>query len=69
MIYTAIALPLRLSFIDDAKLGWEIADYIVDFLFFVDIIVNFMSAYFDSEDNLIFSRRVRVLRLLFSSPW
>ena len=58
MMYVAILIPLRLSFIDDSAVGWEITDWIVSGLFFIDIFVNAASAYFDSNDNLITDKKV-----------
>ena len=38
-------MPFRIAFIDYETLALSTLDWIVDFLFFVDILVNFFSAY------------------------
>ena len=45
LIYTATFTPYRTAFIEEGGLALLIIDYIVDALFFIDIIMNFVSAY------------------------
>ena len=45
LIYTATFTPYRTAFIEDGGTALLIIDYIVDFLFLIDIIMNFISAY------------------------
>ncbi len=63
-MYTTIITPYRISFVDEDPLGWIIVDSLVDLVFFVDIIINFLSAYYNSEDNLIFDRKKIALNYL-----
>lgn len=44
---------MKFSFIDDTYEYWDMFDILLDFLFGVDIILNFFSCYFDDDDNLI----------------
>ena len=53
LLYTFIITPYRLAFVEEDDLYWIMISAFVDFLFFVDIILTFFSAYFDCEDNLI----------------
>ena len=56
--YTCVVTPYRIAFIlDDNFIAWQIIDYVIDSLFAFDIIVNFFSAYFDYNDNLITSHK------------
>ena len=55
LIYTAIVLPLRISFIDD-NIQWRISDIIFDTYFMLDIVVNFFSAYEDDYGIIIYKR-------------
>lgn len=44
LLYTATFTPYRTAFIEEGGLALLIIDYVVDFLFFLDILVNFISA-------------------------
>jgi hypothetical protein len=56
LLYTAVFTPYIVAFnSDDTTLA--IFDYCSNGLFFVDIIVNFFTAYFDRHDNLIVRHR------------
>lgn len=53
IIFAVIFSPYRVAFFnnsDDAWMGIEIA---LDLIFLVDLIFNFITAYFDNEENLI----------------
>ena len=43
LLYTAIFVPFRIAFIKDDSLGMQIFEAMIDVLFGIDIIVNFMS--------------------------
>ena len=49
LLYTAIYMPYRIAFIDDESSGQIAIDWCVDALFFLDIIINFFSAYEESD--------------------
>ncbi len=49
--------PFRISFINEERLGWIICDLIVDLFFLVDIALNFFSAIYDEDDNLLIERK------------
>lgn len=57
-MYAAIILPYKIAFINDEIYEWDIFDNCIDSLFLLDVIINFVSAYYDDEDNLITNRRV-----------
>ena len=67
LIYTALYVPYKLSFIPQGtKLPfWDFCDNIVDFLFFCDLFVNFLSAYenrdgtFETRPKLIAKKYIR----------
>jgi hypothetical protein len=52
LLYTASFVPYRTSFVEDAPPGLVAWEWIVDALFIVDIIINFISAYENSDKNL-----------------
>lgn len=47
-------MPFNIAFIslDEASV-WFVIDTIIDFAFMFDILVNFLSAYYDDEGNLV----------------
>lgn len=64
LLYTATVTIFRITFIDDESTTWLVIDHIVDGLFFIDIIVNCFSAYYDSEMNLVTAHRRIVVNYL-----
>lgn len=56
LIYTATIMPFSLAFIDSKPYdAWFVFDLVIDFLFFMDVFVNCITAYYDSEGQLITS--------------
>lgn len=49
--------PLRVAFIDTPSLAWQIVEFVVDGIFFLDILFSFLSAFYNSLDILIYSKR------------
>ena len=52
LLYTAIWAPYKIAFIDDTSDFEFVFDIIVDSLFFIDVILSFISAYEDKEKNI-----------------
>jgi len=52
LIYTATVVPYRTAFLDSASEGYKLFEYCVDALFFLDLIVNFVSAYEDKDKRI-----------------
>ncbi len=48
LMYTAIIMPYKVSFISDPIYGWTIFDTVIDFLFLSDLVINLNTPYFDS---------------------
>ena len=57
LLFSAIVTPFRIAFYDYDSIEWLVLDLIVDIFFAFDIICNFITAYFDSEENLIIDRK------------
>ena len=50
-------MPFRLAFIDiEIWSTWFLVELVVNILFFIDFVVNCISAYYDSEGTLITNR-------------
>lgn len=50
LVTVGLFTPFRVCFVESESLEWIIIDYIYDFIFLVDICVNFISSYID-DDN------------------
>lgn len=50
LLYTATMTPYLTAFVDEEGALLQVTGYVVDSLFFADIIVNFFSSYADSEE-------------------
>ena len=53
LIYTATFVPYRTAFLDEVSSGLIFFEYIVDSLFFIDILVNFASGYDIPEFGIV----------------
>jgi hypothetical protein len=58
LFYSILITPFRIAFTDYDPLGWLLLDCFVDLIFAADIVINFYTAYFDFDDNLITDRRI-----------
>ncbi|KAL4438790.1 hypothetical protein ABPG74_013463 [Tetrahymena malaccensis] len=66
VFYSATILPYRIAFQDDIPYGWDIFDYVIDGLFWIDLVINMFSTYYDDDNQLVKSRKVVVLNYLKS---
>lgn len=59
LLWTCIATPARIAFDDGdtVEVGWETVKWIVDFLFLIDIVINFNTAYQDDDFKTIEDRK------------
>lgn len=67
LLYTATYIPFKTAFIEDSSSLVSTIEFSIDSLFFVDLVVNFVSAYETSDRNIEF----RFSRIAFSyiSTW
>lgn len=56
MLYTATVMPYRIAFENDISLGWEIADYFTDSLFWIDMLINMFTAFYNEDGVLVKTR-------------
>ena len=66
LIWTALYIPYRLAFIDDASLPIFIMECIMDGIFLIDIVFNFFTAFYDNDTILITDRRIIAAKYLKS---
>lgn len=52
LVYTATYMPYKICFIDEPSQSSEIVDTVVDVLFAIDIIINFISAVELADGNI-----------------
>ena len=57
LVYTATYMVFKTCFIDEETTVGLAVDYTIDFLFLIDIFVNFLSAEEDNDGNLIHNQR------------
>lgn len=51
LILTAIVTPVRVCFIDDSDFdSWYPVDLFFDIYFIIDILINFLSAFYNSSN-------------------
>jgi hypothetical protein len=67
LLYTATYVPYRVAFVDgDSSFGYGIFEDMVDALFFIDIIVNFISA-IENPDGTIETRMSHIVKSYIKS--
>ena len=64
LIFTCISTPFRIAFIEKDELPWQIVNYTIDSLFFIDIVFIFNSAYTDDDFKVINDRKKIALEYL-----
>ena len=62
LIWTAVYLPYRLAYIDDASLPIFIMECIMDGLFLIDVALNFLTAFYNDSNILITDKKVIGMR-------
>jgi uncharacterized membrane protein len=67
LIYTATFLPIRTAFIEEDPPGLFEAEIIIDVLFFMDVFINFCSAYIDKNTGFIEARFKNIGKSYLSS--
>jgi len=67
LIYTGTYVPYKVAYSSGEKSFTDDMEMLIDFLFFLDIIVNFISAYEDKERNLEF--RLHKIALTYVTSW
>jgi hypothetical protein len=63
ILITCVYAPYTLAFMDDVPLGITILDSLINLLFLVDILMNFVSAYEDKQMNMVTSHKVSIITL------
>jgi hypothetical protein len=66
LIYTASVTPFRIAFFQIDTIQWVIIDLFVDGIFALDLIFNFLFAFFDDDYNLITDKATIAKKYLFS---
>lgn len=74
ILYSVIIVPYRIGF-DDTPRPWSLLDWsdiLIDFLFFLDIILTFRTAYVDNQGTLVVDPkkiRANYIRGMFVPDW
>ena len=57
LLYATTITPFRIAFYEYDSIPWLAVDGFVDFLFLIDLILNFFFAFYDDDEELIYDRR------------
>ena len=67
LLISCVITPLRIAFGESEEpIGWEVTNWTIDSLFFIDIFVVFNSAYYDEDYVIIESRKVIAKSYIYS---
>ncbi|CDW88827.1 cation channel family protein [Stylonychia lemnae] len=66
LLYTCIQCPYSIAFLDPTDHDWRIINAIVDSIFLMDIIINFISPFYDKEFELVDDQSVIAKKYLCS---
>lgn len=61
LLYTATYVPFKTAFVEESPTLVNNIEFAIDSLFFIDILVNFLSAYETNDKNVEF----RLMRISF----
>ena len=64
ILYSAIVTPYEIAFLDNTNISWF--DILIDIVLAIDVVLNFFTAYTDSEENLIRNHKKIIIRYLKS---
>lgn len=65
IVYNVIWIPLEVCQMATASQLHAQVDFVLDFLFYIDILINFRTAFFDAENALCLDSKVIAKRYLF----
>jgi Ion transport protein len=57
LLFTAVVSPYRIAFVEVDSEAWTIVESMTDGIFGIDLILNFFYAYYDSQDEVVDSRK------------
>lgn len=64
IIYGCVTIPLRIGFELDPSVGEKVADGVVDVMFFADMVVQFRTAFFAGDGEIVTDPREIAVRYL-----
>ena len=67
LLYSATVLPYRLTFVEGSSGAWKYTDSIIDGLFWIDLFLNFVTAYYNEEGVLV--KDLKLLALNYLKTW
>jgi hypothetical protein len=69
LVYFATYVPFEISFLDPPQTTWRaVIDYSIDFLFFIDIFLNFFTAFENSSNNVL-EKRLGPIAVNYLTGW
>ena len=58
LIFACLVTPCRIAFVENETPTWILINQISDFMFLLDIIIIFNSAYYDEDFHLVQDRKM-----------
>lgn len=62
-------IPFRVAFEDETPIPWLISDFVLDIFFFLDILLNFVTGYWDRTDGPTLVMNCRKIALNYLKSW
>eukprot|EP00356_Strombidium_inclinatum_P009827 CAMPEP_0170484938 /NCGR_PEP_ID=MMETSP0208-20121228/4305_1 /TAXON_ID=197538 /ORGANISM="Strombidium inclinatum, Strain S3" /LENGTH=255 /DNA_ID=CAMNT_0010758425 /DNA_START=570 /DNA_END=1337 /DNA_ORIENTATION=- len=66
LVFTCLVVPVRIAFSWEDDLKWMIINYTIDFVFIIDILITFNSAYYDDDFKIVDNRKILAKEYLTS---
>ena len=66
LLFTAVYVPFRIAYLDEVDLTLYVIEWVVDGFFFIDIILNFFTAYYD-DNNVLITDKLKIAKRYLKS--
>lgn len=68
LVFIAVTLPYTIAFVEQASVGWQVCNYVVDFSFLVDLVLTFFTAIHDTSTNTLICDK-KAIAVHYLSGW
>ena len=65
-VATSLLTPHHVAFYDMSSVEWLVGESVIDFIFFVDIVLSFITVYYTSTEEVIDDRKLIICSYLRS---
>lgn len=64
LLFTCLVTPARLAFAEEDTLTWEIINQFQNVMFLIDMVIIFLSAYYDDNMRIVTNRKIIAIQYL-----